>query len=58
MKKIHYFSGSFITVFIAFHLLNHAFAIISLEKHLAVMEIFRVVYKVGSDSQKNSNYDI
>jgi len=45
MKKIHYFSGSFITVFIAFHLLNHAFAIISLEKHLAVMEIFRVVYR-------------
>jgi succinate dehydrogenase/fumarate reductase cytochrome b subunit len=45
MKKIHYFSGLFITVFIAFHLLNHAFAIISLEKHLAVMDIFRVVYR-------------
>lgn len=45
MKKVHYFSGLFITIFIAFHLLNHAFAIINLEKHLAVMEIFRVVYR-------------
>jgi hypothetical protein len=45
MKKVHYFSGLFITVFIAFHLLNHAFAFVSLEKHLEIMEIFRVVYR-------------
>lgn len=45
MKKIHYFSGLFITVFIAFHLINHAFSIVSLEKHLEIMKIFRVVYR-------------
>lgn len=45
MKKVHYYSGLFITVFITFHLFNHAFAIVSLEKHLAVMTIFRTVYR-------------
>lgn len=45
MRKAHYFSGLFITVFIVFHLINHAFAIISLEKHLSVMETFRIVYR-------------
>lgn len=45
MKRVHYFSGLFITVFIAFHLLNHAFAFVSLEKHLEIMKIFRVVYR-------------
>ena len=45
MKKVHYSSGLFITVFIAFHLLNHAFAFVSLEKHLEIMKIFRVVYR-------------
>lgn len=45
MKKAHYFSGLFISVFVAFHLLNHAFAIAGLEKHLSVMETFRLVYR-------------
>jgi hypothetical protein len=45
MKKIHYYSGLFIAIFIAFHLINHTFAIVGLEKHLAVMKILRLVYR-------------
>jgi hypothetical protein len=45
MKKAHYFSGIIICFFVAFHLLNHAFAIAGLEKHLSVMETFRLVYR-------------
>ncbi len=45
MKKVHYFSGLFITVFIIFHLGNHLFALISPEKHIEVMDLVRVVYR-------------
>ena len=45
MKKVHYLSGLFITIFILLHLGNHLFALISPEKHIEVMEIVRVVYR-------------
>jgi len=44
-KKLHYFSGLTITVFIVFHLLNHVFSIESAEKHIQIMDTFRLVYR-------------
>ncbi|MBL7801136.1 MAG: hypothetical protein JNL95_10465 [Chitinophagales bacterium] len=45
IKSIHYFSGIVISVFVAFHLLNHASSVFGAEQHIAVMELFRVVYR-------------
>lgn len=45
MKKVHYYSGLFISVFIVLHFGNHLFALISPEKHMEVMEIVRLIYQ-------------
>lgn len=45
MKKVHYYSGLFISVFIVLHFGNHLFALISPEKHIEMMEIVRLVYR-------------
>lgn len=45
MKKVHYFSGLFITFFIILHFGNHLFSLVSPEKHVEVMEIVRLVYR-------------
>lgn len=45
MKKVHYYSGLFISIFIVLHFGNHLFALISPEKHIEVMEIVRLVYR-------------
>lgn len=45
MKKVHYYSGLFISVFIALHFGNHLFALISPEKHMEIMEIVRLIYR-------------
>lgn len=45
IKSIHYFSGIVISIFVAFHLLNHATSILGAGQHIAVMEQLRVVYR-------------
>ncbi len=45
IKSIHYFSGIVISVFVAFHLLNHASSVFGAEQHIAVMKLLRVVYR-------------
>lgn len=45
VKSLHYVSGVTLSVFIAFHLLNHLFALDSPEKHIKIMEQFRLVYR-------------
>ena len=45
MKKVHYYSGLFISVFIVLHFGNHLFALISLEQHIETMEIARLLYR-------------
>lgn len=45
MKRIHYFSGITITIFICFHLFNHFFSIFGIDAHIDLMNDFRVVYR-------------
>ncbi len=45
IKSIHFFSGIVISVFVAFHLLNHASSVFGAEQHVAVMKLLRVVYR-------------
>jgi succinate dehydrogenase/fumarate reductase cytochrome b subunit len=44
-KKIHYWSGILITVFVVFHLLNHAVSLFGADSHIAWMNSFRIVYR-------------
>lgn len=45
VKSLHYISGVTLSVFIAFHLINHLFALDGPEKHIQVMDLFRLVYR-------------
>jgi len=45
IKKIHYFSGIIITLFIGIHLLNHVISIFGADQHIYWMNIFRKVYR-------------
>lgn len=45
MKKFHYFSAMVITLFTFFHLLNHLTALRSIETHIYVNSLFRMVYR-------------
>lgn len=45
IKSLHYISGITLSIFIAFHLLNHLFALSGPEKHIYIMEQFRLVYR-------------
>lgn len=45
MKRLHYFSGLVLTLFIGLHLFNHVLGILGPEKHIAWMHAFRFVYR-------------
>lgn len=45
MKKVHYYSGLFISVFIVLHFGNHLFALISPERHIEIMDVVRLFYR-------------
>ncbi len=45
LKKIHYYSGLTLTLFIGAHLINHFLSIRGAELHLAVMDQLRLVYR-------------
>lgn len=45
LKKIHYFSGLTLTVFVGLHLLNHSFSIGGADKHIDIMTTLRYSYR-------------
>ncbi len=45
MKKIHYYSGVFLSIFIVLHFTNHLFSLISPERHIEIMELVRPLYQ-------------
>ena len=45
IKKLHYFSGLTITIFVGIHLFNHAWSIFGAEKHIELMKILRLFYR-------------
>ena len=45
MKRVHYFSGIIISIFIGFHLLNHFYSILGIRAHIQLMNDFRIVYR-------------
>lgn len=44
-KRLHYYSGLIITIFIAMHLANHLCGIAGNNVHIEVMHLFRLVYR-------------
>ncbi|RQO30020.1 hypothetical protein DBR32_14030 [Taibaiella sp. KBW10] len=45
MKKIHYISGIIISIFIGLHLFNHCYSLLGAEKHIALMQRLRPIYR-------------
>ncbi len=45
MKKIHFFSGLIISIFIAIHLTNHLMSLLGEAVHITFMDHMRVVYR-------------
>lgn len=44
-RRIHYYSGVIIALFVVLHLANHAFSLIGIEKHVEVMAQLRKIYR-------------
>lgn len=44
-KQIHYFSGLFLSLFIALHLSNQLFSLLGPSAHIEVMDQFRKIYR-------------
>jgi len=44
-RKLHYFSGITISVFIALHLLNHGYSLFGVEAHITLMNALRKIYR-------------
>lgn len=44
-KKIHYFSGLTISIFVGLHLFNHLCSIFGVERHLEIMNYLRLFYR-------------
>jgi hypothetical protein len=45
IRRIHYASGLILSVFIGMHLFNHIYAILGPERHIAMMDILRMLYR-------------
>jgi len=45
MRRLHYLSGITITVFISLHLFNHTCSIFGADKHIEMMNLFRLFYR-------------
>lgn len=45
VRKLHYYSGITIAVFVCFHLVNHLFSLAGIDEHIKVMQQFRKVYR-------------
>ncbi|WP_036828013.1 hypothetical protein [Polaribacter sp. Hel1_85] len=45
LKKLHYFSGITISIFIGLHLLNHFYSLFGAEAHIELMNDLRIIYR-------------
>jgi hypothetical protein len=45
VKKTHCFSGLFLAIFVAIHLVNHLFSLFSPSEHIELMNRLRVIYR-------------
>lgn len=45
IKKLHYFSGIVISIFVGLHLLNHFYSLWGVNNHIELMGYLRVVYR-------------
>jgi len=45
IKKIHYFSGITISIFVGLHLINHLYSVFGAKAHIELMNNFRLVYR-------------
>ena len=45
MKRIHYFSGVVISLFVGVHLFNHLYSLLGVNAHIEMMNSLRVVYR-------------
>jgi hypothetical protein len=45
IKKLHYFSGITISIFVGLHLFNHLFSLFGADAHIDLMNDFRIVYR-------------
>ena len=45
VKKLHYFSGITISIFVGFHLFNHLYSLMGAEAHIELMDKYRMVYR-------------
>lgn len=45
MKRIHYFSGVIISIFVGLHLFNHLYSIVGVDAHIEMMNDLRVIYR-------------
>lgn len=45
MKRVHYYSGMFLSIFIGVHLINHLCVLFGADLHLKIMGILRLFYR-------------
>lgn len=45
IKKLHYFFGITISIFVGLHLINHFYSIFGAKAHIELMNDFRIVYR-------------
>lgn len=45
VKRLHYISGITISFFIVFHLINHLYSLLGLERHIEFMDLLRLFYR-------------
>ena len=45
IKKFHFYSGVYITIFIALHLFNHLYSLFGAEAHIRMMDNLRLIYR-------------
>jgi hypothetical protein len=44
-RRIHYLSGVVISIFVGFHLMNHAYSVFGPERHIELMTSLRLLYR-------------
>lgn len=45
LRKAHHYSGIIISVFVSLHLFNHLVALFGVERHIQMMNVFRLFYR-------------
>ena len=45
IKRLHYFSGIIISIFVGLHLFNHLYSFFGIEAHIKLMNYLRIIYR-------------